>query len=120
LAAALQVIKAILEDPDDETECWLLYSNETEGDIMARDMIEDMFKSHPQRFIRYYTLTGSDKPEGWNFGMGRISDWMVTLLMPKPDNQTLITMCGPAGFCYETCLPLLESVGHGVSVKHVF
>ena len=32
----LQVIAAVLDDPDDDTELALLYANHTEGDILVR------------------------------------------------------------------------------------
>lgn len=36
-----QVLKAILTDPDDHTECSLVYANQTEEDILLRDEVRE-------------------------------------------------------------------------------
>merc|ERR1712070_1113366 len=36
----LQVAAAILDDPNDSTEVSLIYANQTEGDILVRDLLE--------------------------------------------------------------------------------
>lgn len=46
----LQIIKAVLKDPLDTTTLSLLYANQTEQDILIRDMLEEEARKHPARF----------------------------------------------------------------------
>lgn len=45
---------------------------------------------------------------------------MLTMFMPKPEPETLITLCGPTGLVYDACIPILERIGHGDTSIHVF
>jgi len=57
-----QVIKAILDNPGDQTKCWLLFSNRTEADILLRKELDEWAVKHPDRLKVHYTL--STAPEG--------------------------------------------------------
>ncbi|CAN0240529.1 unnamed protein product, partial [Hapterophycus canaliculatus] len=60
-----QVLKAVLNDPHDRTECSLIYANQTEDDILLRDELDAMAEAHPNRFNLWYTV---DRPgDGWKF-----------------------------------------------------
>mmetsp|Transcript_23033 Transcript_23033/g.63047 ORF Transcript_23033/g.63047 Transcript_23033/m.63047 type:complete len:274 (-) Transcript_23033:567-1388(-) len=46
----LQVVAAILKDDTDTTTVSLLYANQTEGDILVRDILENLAERYPKRF----------------------------------------------------------------------
>merc|ERR1712130_1050501 len=52
----LQVIRAAMKDPQDNTVFSLLYANQTEHDILVRDMLEKTQEENPDRFKLWYTL----------------------------------------------------------------
>ena len=54
----LQIIQAILKDPEDNTRVSLLFANQTVDDILVRDELETMAESSEQ-FTLWYTL---DRP----------------------------------------------------------
>ncbi|KAJ8258376.1 hypothetical protein COCON_G00173880 [Conger conger] len=43
----LQLVRAILKDPSDQTTCNLLFANQTEKDILLRDQLEEAQARHP-------------------------------------------------------------------------
>ena len=78
----MQVIAAILKDPKDRTVISLLFANQTEGDILVRDMLEGLQKMHPDRFKLWYTL--DSPPKGWAYSSGFIDEAMIKAHMPPP------------------------------------
>uniref|UniRef100_A0A8D0R018 NADH-cytochrome b5 reductase n=1 Tax=Sus scrofa TaxID=9823 RepID=A0A8D0R018_PIG len=58
----LQVIRAIMKDPDDHTVCHLLFANQTEKDILLRPELEELRNEHSARFKLWYTVDRA--PEG--------------------------------------------------------
>jgi nitrate reductase (NAD(P)H) len=56
LTPCWQVANAILRDPDDKTQVALLYANQSPGDILAREQLDQLQKEHPDRFQLWYTV----------------------------------------------------------------
>ncbi|KAM5205464.1 NADH-cytochrome b5 reductase 1 isoform 4-T5 [Hipposideros larvatus] len=52
----LQLARAILKDPEDPTQCFLLFANQTEKDIILREDLEELQAQHPGRFKLWFTL----------------------------------------------------------------
>ncbi|KAJ8791774.1 hypothetical protein J1605_020496 [Eschrichtius robustus] len=52
----LQLIRAIMKDPDDQTVCHLLFANQTEKDILLRPELEELRNEHSARFKLWYTV----------------------------------------------------------------
>ncbi|KAG2467790.1 NB5R1 reductase, partial [Polypterus senegalus] len=52
----LQLIRAILKDPEDKTHCSLLFANQTQNDILLRDELEELQVRHPNRFKLWFTV----------------------------------------------------------------
>jgi cytochrome-b5 reductase len=42
-----QVVRAICEDPEDETQVSLVYANREEGDILLREELEALAERYP-------------------------------------------------------------------------
>ena len=103
LTPMLQVIAAVLKNPADPTQLYLIYANQTEvraarnsaarnsaqfgaiiaqfvdarhpssqGDILCREMLEDLQKAHPKRLKIWYTL--DRPPKKWAYGEGFITE----------------------------------------------
>ncbi|QRW14245.1 nitrate reductase [Ceratobasidium sp. AG-Ba] len=90
----LQVLRSVLEDPEDnDTTLWLLDSNRTEQDILCRDELLT-FAERKGRMKAHFTLSKSPR-DGWNFSTGRINDEMMRAhLPPSGQSDTLILICG--------------------------
>jgi cytochrome-b5 reductase len=105
----LQVIAAVLRDPSDTTELFLLFANQTEADILVRDELEALEKKHPGRFHLWYTL---DRPPAkWGYSSGFITAEMIKERLPGPDEESLILMCGPPPMVKFACKANLDKLG---------
>ena len=105
----LQVIAAILKDPSDTTEVYLLYANQTEDDILCRDLLEDLQKAHPKRLKIHYTL--DRPPKSWKYSVGFITDTMIAEHLPGPKESSLVLMCGPPPMVRFACQQNLDKLG---------
>ncbi|CAH1176258.1 unnamed protein product [Phaedon cochleariae] len=106
----LQLVRHITKDPTDETECALVFANQTEQDILVRKELEEVAEKYPHRFKLWYTLDKAE--EGWKYSTGFINEQMLKDHLFPPSNETLILMCGPPPMINFACLPNLEKIGH--------
>lgn len=102
----LQIIRAILKDPKDKTELWLLFANQTEEDILLRKELESI--QGPRFHLRY---TVDRPPEGWKYSSGFIDEKMCRDHLPPPGDDTMIFMCGPPPMIKFACIPSFEKNG---------
>merc|ERR1712146_807134 len=92
------------------TNISLLFANQTEDDILCRNLLEDVEKSYPGRVQLWYTL---DKPsEGWKYSKGFINDTMIKEHLPPPSSSTHIFLFGPPVMIERACLPNLQKLGY--------
>ncbi|KAI0522434.1 hypothetical protein KFK09_004813 [Dendrobium nobile] len=90
----VQVVKAILKNPDDKTQVSLIYANVSPDDILLKAELDRLAASYPN-FKVFYTV---DKPsKSWRGGAGFISSDMILKGLPGPSEDTLILVCGPLG-----------------------
>ncbi|KAM0849643.1 hypothetical protein ACQ4PT_053595 [Festuca glaucescens] len=90
----LQVVRAILKNPDDNTQVSLIYANVSPDDILLKRELDRLASSYPN-FKVFYTV---DKPSSdWRGGVGYISKDMVLKGLPGPGEDSLILVCGPPG-----------------------
>ncbi|XP_022364429.1 NADH-cytochrome b5 reductase 1 isoform X1 [Enhydra lutris kenyoni] len=78
----LQLIRAILKDPDDPTQCCLLFANQTEKDIILREDLEELQARYSNRFKLWFTL--DHPPEGWAYSKGFVTADMIQEHLPAP------------------------------------
>ncbi|XP_028801574.1 NADH-cytochrome b5 reductase-like protein [Neltuma alba] len=90
----LQVIEAILKNPDDKTRISLLYANISPDDILLKQKLDVLAASHPNLKV-FYTVDHPTK--NWRGGVGYISEDMAEKGLPAPGDDTLILVCGPPG-----------------------
>lgn len=114
----LQVIAAIMKDPSDNTEVSLLYANQTEDDILVRDMLEDLQKKHPKQFKLWYTV--DRPPANWAYSSGFITADMIAEHLPGPKEETLILMCGPPPMVKFACQQNLDKLGYPKEMQIAF
>jgi len=117
ITPCLQVINAMLKNPSDTSEIWLLYANQTEKDILLRERLEKMAEKHPQRFHLHYTLDTPPK-RGWKGSEGFIDTAMCKLALPPPsrsadstDTDAFIFICGPPPMIKFAVEPALREIG---------
>uniref|UniRef100_A0A3Q2YAT6 NADH-cytochrome b5 reductase n=1 Tax=Hippocampus comes TaxID=109280 RepID=A0A3Q2YAT6_HIPCM len=102
----LQLIAAIMKDPQDQTVCHLLFANQTEKDILLRPELEEIQVNNPERFKLWFTVDRA--PADWEFSEGFISEAMVRDHLPPPSADTLVLMCGPPPMIQFACNPNLD------------
>jgi cytochrome-b5 reductase len=101
----LQIIRAVLKNPHDKTQLWLIFANQTEADILLRKELESI---HSDRLKLYYTV---DRPtEGWKYGSGFINTEMCKNHLPAPGKDTMIFLCGPPPMIKYACEPALKEL----------
>ncbi len=103
----LQIIHAILRDPADKTELWLIFANQTEDDILMRAELEAIPKD---RFKLHYTL---DRPPsaGWQYSTGFVNVDMCRKHLPPPSEDTMLFVCGPPPMIKYACDPAFKALG---------
>lgn len=90
----LQVIEAILKNPDDNTQVSLIYANVSPDDILLKKKLDVLAATHPNLKV-FYTV---DSPTNdWRGGIGYVSKDMIVKGLPPPSDDTLILVCGPPG-----------------------
>jgi len=89
----LQIIRAVLKNPLDNTELSLIYANVNDSDILLKKELDELAETHSSRFKVYYVLNNS--PAGWKGGVGFVSKEQIRQhLFPASENcKTLL--CGP-------------------------
>ena len=114
----IQVMNAILKDPRDQTQISLIYANQTENDILLRDVLEDLERKHPTRLKVWYTL--DRPPKGWKYSEGFITETMIAEHLPGPKERTLVLMCGPPPMVKFACQTNLDKLGYSKDQQVAF
>ncbi|ESN98463.1 hypothetical protein HELRODRAFT_185829 [Helobdella robusta] len=105
-----QMIHCILKNPNDKTQLWLLYANQTESDILLRNELDELAANHPDSFKCWYTL---DRPQpDWKYSTGFVNDEMISSHMCPPASDVLVTMCGPPPMIQFACTPALDKLNY--------
>jgi cytochrome-b5 reductase len=106
----LQLIRDVLKNPEDRSELWLLFANQTEKDILLRPELEQVKREHPDRFHLWYTVDKADP--SWEYSAGFVNSDMIEQHLPGPSSDTIILLCGPPPMINFACLPNLDKLGH--------
>lgn len=114
----LQLIRAIVKDPTDETQTSLLFANQTEKDILLRNELDDIAKNHPNKLKLWYTLDTSS--ENWKYSTGHINAEMIKEHMFPPSPDTIVLMCGPPPMINFACNPNLDKLGYDPKLRFAY
>ncbi|KAG0088169.1 NADH-cytochrome b5 reductase [Podila epicladia] len=92
LTPMLQIIRAIVKNPEDTTKVNFIFANVNEEDILLKAELDLLSKKHPQ-FKIYYVLNNAT--EGWTGGVGFVNAEMIKEHIPKPSADMKLLLCGP-------------------------
>ncbi|CAK9314085.1 unnamed protein product [Citrullus colocynthis] len=112
-----QVARAILENPVDHTNVHLIYANVTYEDILLKEELDSLAARFPTRFTIYYVL--NQPPEGWDGGVGFITEEMIRLHCPAPSPNVRILRCGPPPM-NKAMAAYLNIIGHPPQMQFLF
>ncbi|KAF6165193.1 hypothetical protein GIB67_007178 [Kingdonia uniflora] len=107
-----QVLQAILKDPEDETEMYVVFANRTENDILLREELDSWAEKH-ERLKVWYVLSGT-VPLGWKYSVGYITEAILREHIPEGSNETLALVCGPSPMIQSAVTPNLERMNYDV------
>ncbi|KAI8331228.1 hypothetical protein BC941DRAFT_439378 [Chlamydoabsidia padenii] len=88
----LQIIRAILRNPQDKTQVNLIFANVNEEDILLKKELDELAAKH-DNFDVYYVL--NNPPTGWTGGVGFVTQDMIKEHLPAAAKDTRILVCGP-------------------------
>jgi nitrate reductase (NAD(P)H) len=90
-----QVLRAVMQDPEDRTSCVVLEGNRLEEDILCRAELDAFAAAEdPSKCTIVHTLT---KPSSqWTGRRGRISEELLKEYA-RPQEGSLALICGPEG-----------------------
>lgn len=89
----VQIIRAALNNPLDETRLSLIYANVGLDDILLKEELDEFAEKYPSRFKVHYVL--NNPPEVWTGSVGFVSKDQIEKLMPPAADDIKILMCGP-------------------------
>lgn len=90
-----QFIRAICEDPADNTKVTLLYGNQTENDILMRQELSEFATQFPGQFKIHNVL--EKPPQAWTGDKGLITQSLMEKLLPPVQQGSKYMVCGPDG-----------------------
>lgn len=113
ITPCLQIIRDMIKRPNDRSEMWLLFANQTEEDILLRDELEELAANPANRFKVHYTL--DRPPAGWKYSSGFINPEMCEIGLPEAGKDSFIFACGPKPMIDFAVVPSLRSMGYADS-----
>lgn len=111
-----QVMQAILKDPEDDTEMYVVYANRTEDDILLKDELDAWAEKYPDRVKVWYVIQESIK-EGWKYSLGFVTESILREHIPESSETTLALACGPPPMLQFAVNPNLEKMGYDIKEK---
>lgn len=93
----LQIVRAALKNPLDQTKLSLIYANVNVEDILLRTELDELATRHPDRFRIYYVL--NNPPPNWNGGVGFVTKEQIQENLPPSYDDIKILLCGKSIGC---------------------
>jgi cytochrome-b5 reductase len=91
----LQVIKAVLCNPDDRTQISLVFGNLTEEDILLKSELDELATKHGDRFRVHYVVNEAKDKKTWRGDVGLITPEIIKEHIASPGAGVKVLMCGP-------------------------
>nr|AGL39997.1 nitrite reductase [Pyrus calleryana]AGL39998.1 nitrite reductase [Pyrus calleryana] len=104
-----QVVQAILKDPEDKTEIYVVYANRTEDDILLREELDGWAKQH-ERFNVWYVVENGR--EGWEYSVGFVTESVLREHIPDGSDGALALARGPPPMIKFAVQPNLEKMNY--------
>ncbi|CAH9083757.1 unnamed protein product [Cuscuta epithymum] len=108
-----QVMQAVLNNREDETQMHVVYANRTEDDILLKDELDAWAEKYPERVKVWYVVKESIK-EGWKYSTGYINESVLREHIPAASPTTLALVCGPPQMIQFAVNPNLEKMGYDI------
>lgn len=117
-----QAMRAILENPSDNTKVALIYCVRLERDLLLRKELEALQKLRPGQCRIFYTLSdleGLDRSDPsvrkWAYGKSRLTFAMVQNIIGSDADH--VGMCGPEGMIEYACKPALSKLNYDLKTQ---
>jgi cytochrome-b5 reductase len=110
-----QLIQEVLNDPNDKTRLYLLFANQSEDDVLIRDLLEDLHDKHSDQFKLWFTLDRA--AANWKYSEGFVNADMIREHLPPAGEDTLILSCGPPPMVQGAVVPALDSLGYNSDMR---
>lgn len=94
IAPMLQVVSAIVRNPEDLTNVFLIFANVTHDDILLKEEIDNLAEKYPN-FKIHYVLNEAPKDKEWNGSIGFVTEDVIKTYFAGPKDDTKIFICGP-------------------------
>ncbi|ORX83907.1 nitrate reductase [Basidiobolus meristosporus CBS 931.73] len=105
-----QVIKSILQNPQDPTRLSLIFANRTDDDVILYEELNNLVRQHPDQLTVCYTVSESTSAS-WTHSIGPVDHSMCQRMLPNPgERNTIVLLCGPPGMIQHICIPNLEKL----------
>ena len=72
----------------------MIFANQSEADIIAKDRLEALAKAHPNNFSVTFIVDKTTNP-AWKGATGYITKELLQKHMPPPSDDSLVLVCGP-------------------------
>jgi len=92
----LQVARAILDIPNNETKITLLFSNSSDEDILVPEKLDELEKTNPERLRVIHVVCRPVK--AWEGEKGRITCELLEKYIPRGAEDIPVLICGPVEF----------------------
>lgn len=109
-----QVLRSILLNPSDSTQCLVLDGNRLEEDILCKPQLDAFAQNYPEKLQLIYTLTQAG--ENWEGRRGRISRELLAEFVGKRqkegrrEGEAMVLICGPEAL-EKSCHTALRELG---------
>lgn len=94
IAPMLQVISAIVRNPEDLTNVSLIFANVSHSDILLKEDIDTLAEKYPN-FKVHYVLNEAPQDKEWNGSVGFVTEDIIKAHIAGPEDNTRIFICGP-------------------------
>ncbi|KAJ8445136.1 hypothetical protein Cgig2_029508 [Carnegiea gigantea] len=111
-----QVMQAVLQDPEDETEMYVVYADRTEDDILLRDELDNWTEEFRNRVKVWYVVQESIR-ERWQYDTGFVTEKVLREHVPEAGEDVLALTCGPPAMILSAVQPNLEKMGYDIKEK---
>lgn len=108
-----QVMQAILKDPEDDTEMYVVYANRTEDDILLREELDQWAEEYKDRVKVWYVVEKSTA-QVWQYDTGFITESILRDHVPAAGGNVLALTCGPPPMIQFAVQPNLEKMGYDI------
>ena len=107
-----QVMQAILKDPEDETEMYVVYANRSEDDILLKNELDAWAEKYADKVKVWYVVEKAN--EGWKYSSGFITEAILREHIPAGSEDVLALACGPPPMIQFAVNPNLEKMGYDI------